>query len=944
MCGNKPVDLSSDNENCGACGNKCKNTTCVNGKCDKVEGTENKILCGDEYINPDNDPRYCGAKDDCKGASAGIVCKSPTPLCSNGRCVDACVGIQIVCDGKCVDPQNDNAYCGASGNCEGNNAGKICASGEVCSEGSCGVTCVNGQVLCNGQCIDPQTDNRYCGAEAGCENYTECPSGNVCSGGACGINCVSGQIVCGGKCVDPQKDNTYCGAKDDCSGTNAGEACVSGTVCSEGHCGITCVSGQFLCLDKCIDPDSDNQYCGAQDGCKNYTSCPSGNVCSAGTCGVTCVSGQVLCKGQCIDPKTDNRYCGAKGKCNTASVSDANYRGEKCADGTKCTDRVCKISCVSGQIVCGNECIDPKTNPYYCGAKENCEGSNRGTDCTTSSTNKLCEDGKCTSSCPSGQTQCGAFCIDIQATHVTSCNTGNDGSYTITCGTDYGDCDKKAANGCEVNTTSDNAHCGGCNQRCTKESVANSVDVQCSNRGCKATSCARGYVLDNGMCKLSDTLDCCGKECKNCRDEYQNMKKGSCDANKSECSLIECNDGYMLNDTKTKCVAIECSSDMECGNSGVCKDGKCQCGDILGCSGNKPICKNGSCVACTSLNLEQCSSVAHALTICKDDNTCSYQCNTGYYDNNQNGCSENTTQNCGKSGAKCEGNTKVCKTDEGKCVECLVSDNCKDIRQGETPVCKTDEGKCVKCTSKSHCNTNGSGVCDTDTNTCVYTTCSEGYTLSEKRDSCVPTKTRCGTSATNCTNISNILNADSVSCVNGFCKVTSCKPESNTHVYNPSNEHGRCEENSKDHCGSHDYKCNDVNATNISCQSGFCKIEKCNDDYHVCTQKEGVDNGHDICHENTNDSCGAEHVKCSDYFTSDECIKGQCSGSSCKDGYTKCEKGNEALCLNEGDGWTGNSWPSKCSNCVGASNCSNGKTCKRTTDWLPPYNHSYSCE
>ena len=196
----------------------------------------------------------------------------------------------------------------------------------------------------------------------------------------------------------------------------------------------------------------------------------------------------------------------------------------------------------------------------------------------------------------------------------------------------------------------------------------------------------------------------------------------------------------------------------------------------------------------------------------------------------------------------------------------------------------------------------------------------------------------------NLVNIPNILNADSVSCDNGFCVVTSCKPDSNTHVYNPSNGHGQCEANSKDHCGSHDYKCNDANATNISCQNGFCKIEDCNGDYHVCTQKEGVNNGHDICHKNETNECGKSHENCSSFFDDPQCINGVCSGSSCigeKDGYTKCEKGNEALCLKKEGSWTGNSWPDDCSNCVGASNCSNGKSCKRSWTYG---SHSYSCE
>ena len=356
----------------------------------------------------------------------------------------------------------------------------------------------------------------------------------------------------------------------------------------------------------------------------------------------------------------------------------------------------------------------------------------------------------------------------------------------------------------------------------------------------------------------------------------------------------------------------QCSSgkcQFDCDENYTCKGSGCS-NDGLKCEGPNCFCECSGCNVngtCMGLNeMQNAHMHANASKLC--------QCDVGYYLNG-NECVSYDKDNCGAQGKQCQGNTPVCKIDEGKCVECLVADDC---------------------------NKNGKGICQAN-NKCYYTECNNNYTPSENHDSCVPTKTRCGTSATDCTKIPNVLNADSVSCDNGFCVVTSCKPDSNTHVYNPSNGHGQCEANSKDHCGSHDYKCNDANATNISCQNGFCKIEDCNGDYHVCTQKEGVNNGHDICHKNETNECGKSHENCSSFFKDPQCINGVCSGSSCigeKDGYTKCEKGNEALCLKKEGSWTGNSWPDDCSNCVGASNCSNGKSCKRS--WT--YGYSYSCE
>lgn len=736
-CNNASVNLYTDNLNCGGCGKKCDGgKACIDGSCEIADDT--KVLCNGVLIDPKNNPRYCGAN---AGCTEFVNCeqKDTDKLCANGRCVKSCPSEQVACNGQCINPTTDNRYCGAKDNCSGTNAGSKCKDGEVCSGGECGVTCVSGQILCNGQCIDPTTDNRYCGATGDCKDSNageKCNSGNVCSGGTCGASCLSGQVLCGGKCIVPEKDNTYCGAKGNCIGDDPndntnyeGKACPSGEVCSGGTCGASCLSSQVLCGGKCIVPETDNAYCGASSDCKDANAgskCKDGEVCSGGTCGASCLSGQVLCGGKCIVPETDNAYCGAKGKCNSASDSDANYRGKACTNGTKCSEGHCVVTCTSNQIVCGEQCVEPSSSKTNCGAK-----------------------GKCNNPNVNSQDYQGALC----------------------------DGDQVCAGG------------------------------ECVKNSCNSAKPCR--EIQNGV------NQCISGECK-----------------------LSCNSGYVLNVEQNSCTMI---SDSVCGYS------------------------NGAPLNCTA-------------------------------DKRNKHCDKNTLQ----------------------CVECLVQEHC---------VSETNNASIVDCTAEKVCK--------------IYQ-CDDGFVL--HNNTCVPTVERCGTSATDCTKIPNVLNADSVSCDNGFCVVTSCKPDSNTHVYNPSNGHGQCEANSKDHCGSHDYKCNDANATNISCQNGFCKIEDCNVDYHVCTQKEGVNNGHDICHKNETNECGKSHENCSSFFDDPQCINGVCSGSSCigeKDGYTKCEKGNEALCLKKEGSWTGNSWPDDCSNCVGASNCSNGKSCKRS--WT--YSHySYSCE
>ena len=435
LCNGFNANLDSDNANCGKCGYKCGNgTTCSNGVC--IVADKSKVLCNGEFINPENDPRYCGAKGDCSDTNPtsmdykGMVCEGATPLCSNGRCANACVGGQIVCDGRCVDPQTDMNFCGATGNCKDENVGEKCTDGRFCSGAVCTTSCQAGLFLCDNKCILPETDNTYCGAKGKCNNTSAssndykgatCASGEVCSGGTCGASCLSGQVLCGGKCIVPETDNAYCGAKGKCNNTSA----------------------------------SSNDYKGA--------TCASGEICSGGTCGASCLSGQVLCGGKCIVPETDNAYCGAKGKCNSASDSDANYRGKACTNGTKCSEGRCVVTCTSNQIVCGEQCVEPSSSKTNCGAK-----------------------GKCNNPNVNSQDYQGALCDGDQVCAGGKCVQNSCVAPLVLCST-------TAGNQCvDINETDEN-NCGACGYKCADHPVANAVSEKCIDGQC-IYECKLGYA------------------------------------------------------------------------------------------------------------------------------------------------------------------------------------------------------------------------------------------------------------------------------------------------------------------------------------------------------------------------------------------------------------------------------------------------------------------
>ncbi len=95
-------------------------------------------------------------------------------------------------------------------------------------------SCPKGMTLCNGtHCTDLKSDESACGS---CGNI--CAPGYTCINGTCvclagkasneTCLCTTGNILCNGTCIDKAFDDNNCG--------KCGNACVSGSFCSEGTC------------------------------------------------------------------------------------------------------------------------------------------------------------------------------------------------------------------------------------------------------------------------------------------------------------------------------------------------------------------------------------------------------------------------------------------------------------------------------------------------------------------------------------------------------------------------------------------------------------------------------------------------------------------------------------------------------------------------------------
>lgn len=246
--------------------------------------------------------------------------------CSDGG--DGCPAGQTPCDGVCTDVMTDEANCGA--------CSTVCEAGSVCNGGGqCALSCQQGLTDCNGTCVDTAADNRHCGA---CGSV--CDPGEVCAGaGTCALSCQAGLIDCNGTCIDPMTDDAFCGASGDCVGFNDGNVCEDGFKCDgAGQCALSCQAGLLECNGTCIDPLSDNTFCGASADCTGANAgaiCSDGFKCNgAGTCELTCQPGLVECSGTCIDPLSNPMFCGASDPCATDP-------GVQCAAAEACVGGTC---------------------------------------------------------------------------------------------------------------------------------------------------------------------------------------------------------------------------------------------------------------------------------------------------------------------------------------------------------------------------------------------------------------------------------------------------------------------------------------------------------------------------------------------------------------------------------------------------------------------------
>lgn len=336
-------------------------------------------------------PETCGA--DHKWA-AQPACAAPTPLCSDGDCV------QCTVVGDC--PSSGNA-CNAATCTAAHQCGFVpAAQGTACPNGTCNgaglcFVCTPGTTTCNGTTpLACNANGQYdikpdcSGATPVCDSSTascvqcigaqQCPvSSNPCLSSTCTGN------TCG---FSPLPQGTSCGAGGICNGSGQCNVCIPGTKTCNGNTPMLCDgTGQWLAQTACAGGTS---WCEPGTGvcvqCLSAPHCPaSSNPCISATC-----SGNV-CGFASVPQGTS---CGGTGSCNGAGQCFYCTPGDKTCTGN--VPNTCDSNgqwqaqaacsgatptCVAGICsapICGNGILDPGEqcddgNATACDGCEGCE-------------------------------------------------------------------------------------------------------------------------------------------------------------------------------------------------------------------------------------------------------------------------------------------------------------------------------------------------------------------------------------------------------------------------------------------------------------------------------------------------------------------------------------------------------------------------------------------
>ncbi len=683
-----------------------------------------------------------------------------------------------------------------------------CNTTLVCTEMIC-LRCPAGLQACGNSCVNFQSNTRHCN---NCGNV--CPDGLDCVGGQCRLVCPTGFNACGNRCVSLITDATHCGGCNNACGTGTSAGLCESATCRTGSCGAGL-------------GDCDGM---AANGCETDTRTSTLNC---GGCGARCVPTNGT--GQCVAGSCTVMAC------NTGFGDCDRIAANGCETGTLASIAhcgSCNRACTAASAVCsdGNCAVSTVT----------CAG-------TMSDCNGLPGDG-CEVNTATNASHCGRCGVNCNPEHAAGvCTAGLCGFSTCTTG--YASCDNNTANGCEVSTAANLAHCGACNNRCA---FAN-ASATCTAGACQLSTCDAGFSNCDGIAangcesRTQDNVENCGA-C-GIRCNVGGVARQSCTAGR--CAVGPCADGYVDCDANPAngCEVRIATDVAHCG----------RCGGLCAFAGGAATCAGGLCVLGA--------------------------CNTGFRNCDAiptNGCEANTTtsnDHCGACGSACTRTNAAAQCTNGQCVLGACNIGFGNCDTNAANGCETDTR-----TSSAHCGACGrlcpageacsAGMCTR--------TCPTGQTLCNNT-SCVDTLTdrsHCGRCSNLCGTPANAVST----CATGVCG------------YRCISRWGDCDGvatngcetnlgNNPSNCMTCGRACPSAANYTPACASAICG-GTCNTGFRNCDNN--LTNG---CETNVSTSaqhCGRCNAPCPSlgviayHLQSSRCVTGACA-IECVDGYSDCD-------------------------------------------------------
>jgi hypothetical protein len=626
-----------------------------------------------------------------------------------------------------------------------------------------------------------------------------------------------------------------------------------------------CEPPLIRCSGACVNPAEDPGHCGACDAACESKRC-AGGKCQPATCTDKVKNGaetSVDCGGPACPRCANGGGCTSSSDCQSKSCSGGKCLAPTCGDGAQNGDEI--------GVDCGGGCL-------ACALGTPCSGAGPGCAAPDHAVGE-CKNGKCVFTCLPGFADCdrdpkngcevdlfrdvlscgacGAACTGASA--ILKCVGGV--CAVDRCSAAFGDCDKKASNGCEtpLTTVSD---CGACGAPCAR-GHASSI---CGSGTCELLACDAGF----GNCDKDPANGCeadlatdarhCGQCARACAAAHAIP---SCVA--KSCAIGKCDKGFGdCNQAPGDGCETSLSTLSDCGGCGIpcafanatasCPDGACELGacstDFFDCDGNLATgCEidlardPANCGGCR----RKCA-LPNAVAGCAAKSCTVSKCATGFEDCDKapsTGCETpvTTLTDCGGCGVPCSvaQGTATCAT--GACA----------VKACQVPYADCDGAPKNGCETKT----------DTDVANCG----------------------RCG-------NFCSILNGTGT-CVAGGCAVAGCASGFNDCDKDPKNG---CEKplNTVTDCGTCGVPCTVLNGTG-TCKTGTCAVDLCNTSRADCDKK--VPDGCEVDLQIDSQNCGSCGKTCK---SNEDCVGGKCLCKVSCAPYTfrNCSE----VCVPDGDG------------------------------------------